>query len=211
MGTWVNGYMGTWVHSYMLRERKESPRIFDLLIQTYDYICIKCCYISDMIESRWDSNACLPHTGTHNGCPDNTTRTENRQHRDRASQWQYCGRGQLVLWQQSGSWGIPTQQCAVAALGPRPCSLRICDLVSKWKEIMHWLILKTWHQSLTEPRDVSVNLAQWVAKVCLGCPGERPGSCGSPTQQCAVAALGPRPCSLRICDLVLSEKKLCIG
>ena len=141
-GTWVNGYMGTWVHSYMLRERKESPRIFDLLIQTYDYICIKCCYISDMIESRWDSNACLPHTGTHNGCPDNTTRTENRQHRDRASQWQYCGRGQLVLWQQSGSCGSPTQQCAVAALGPRPCSLRICDLVFKWKEIMHWLIMK---------------------------------------------------------------------
>ena len=73
---------------FLFRERKESPRIFDLLIQTYDYICIKCCYISDMIESRWDSNTCLPHTGTHNGCPDNdnTTRTENRQHRDRASQ-----------------------------------------------------------------------------------------------------------------------------
>jgi hypothetical protein len=132
--TWVHGYMGT-TAGFLFRERKESPRIFDLLIQTYDYICIKCCYISDMIESRWDSNACLPHTGTHKGCPDNTTRTENRQHRDRASQWQYCGRGQLVLWQQSGSCGSPTQQCAVAALGPRPCSLRICDLVSSGKKL----------------------------------------------------------------------------
>ena len=69
------------------------PRISDSLIQTYDYICIKCCYISDMIESRWDSNACLSSPGQRTGST-------------------VTGQIVRVLWQMSAG------TIAVAALGP---------------------------------------------------------------------------------------------